>query len=338
MSDWPEKRGDILEVVELLKQNLAIEPDLQSFAAFILDAVETLGGNAFASVRPALDLMQRLRNSGASTGYPLCATLHLERECLFVRWEDQHARIATLEHLPEKETVERLRQRLHDSTVANDPDLLLLKNAEMARHLEETREQARQEMASLQQALEKHQNKLYESLRQAETDPLTGLLNRRAFNEKLDHAFRSTLRQRHSPLTLMLLDLDHFKEVNDQFGHQYGDHYLIRTADTLRSVIREDVDFAFRIGGDEFAILLFADTQLASEKAEFLLKLSECKMSIGIASVTPDTPQELELDKFIHCADEALYKAKNLGRGQFALGFPETHSDSPVFFSTWLTS
>lgn len=323
-------------VVELLKQDLAIEPDLQNFVAFILEAVEKLGGSAFASVPPALRLMQNLRKSGAATGYPLDACLHLHGAYLVVTWEKNREKLAELPAIPEQEAVDALCRHFRDSTMTYDPELLRQKNAEMARYLEETREQARKEMEQLQQSLEKHQNRLYESLRQAETDPLTGLFNRRAFDAKIKQAFRHTMRQRNTPLTLMLLDIDHFKEINDKFGHQYGDAHLVKTAEILRSVIREDVDSAFRIGGDEFAILLFADTQLAFEKAKHLLELSGNKLSIGIASISQHTDPSLMLDAFIHCADEALYEAKHQGRGQFAVGFPE--HNAAVQGQAWLTS
>ncbi len=323
-------------VVELLKQDLAIEPDLQNFVAFILEAVEKLGGSAFASVPPTLRLMQNLRKSGAATGYPLEASLQLHDTYLVVTWEKNREKLTELPEPPEQEAVDELCRHFRDSTMTYDPELLRQKNAEMARHLEETREQAKKEMAQLKQSLEKHQNRLYESLRQAETDPLTGLFNRRAFDAKIKQAFRHTMRQRNAPLTLMLLDIDHFKEINDKFGHQYGDAHLIKTAEILRSVIRVDVDFAFRIGGDEFAILLFADTQLAFEKAKYMLELSGNKLSIGIASISQETDPSLLLEAFIHCADEALYEAKHLGRGQYAVGFPE--QNAAVQGQAWLTS
>lgn len=336
MANWPQNRVGILGVVELLKQDLAIEPDLQNFVAFILEAVEKLGGNAFASIPLALRLMQELRDAGAATGYPLEASLHLDAPLLVVAWEKNRARLAELPMLPEKEEIEALSRHFRDSTITNDPECLRQKNAEMARHLEETREQAKKEMAQLQQSLEKQQSRLYESLRQAETDPLTGLFNRRAFDEKISQAFRRTMRQKASSLTLMLLDIDHFKEINDKFGHQHGDNHLIKTAEIMRGVIREDVDFAFRIGGDEFAILLFADTLLAIEKARCIIELSDNKMSIGIASIAQETPASLVLDAFIHCADEALYEAKRLGRGQYAIGFPEPSPS--ILGQAWLTS
>jgi two-component system cell cycle response regulator len=186
----------------------------------------------------------------------------------------------------------------------------------MERHLYEVRVRTEKEIESLQQAMKKRQNELHESMRQAETDPLTGLLNRRAFDDRLSRAFHHTMRQKNAPLSLVLFDLDYFKEVNDEFGHQFGDAYLNKMAHILRGVIREDVDFAFRFGGDEFAMVIFADYPLACDKAQQVLQLMTNKVSIGITAISPDTPDGLSLESFFHRADSALYEAKHRGRGR----------------------
>jgi diguanylate cyclase (GGDEF)-like protein len=209
-----------------------------------------------------------------------------------------------------------LRQYLQNSTALTDPDILLQRNAQMERLLNEVRARTEKEIKALQQAVEKRQNELHESMRQAETDPLTALLNRRAFDERLGRAFHHTMRQKNVPLSLVMFDLDHFKEINDKFGHQFGDAHLNKMAHILRSVIREDVDFAFRFGGDEFAMVIFADYPLACDKAQQVLQLMDGKVSIGITAINPDTPDGLTLESFIHRADSALYEAKHRGRGR----------------------
>lgn len=330
-----------MESVELLKQNLAIEPDLQNFIGFVLESTSRLGGNPFPASVAALDLMQKLRSAGAATGYPLPVSLQLEEDHLLVRWaedkdaahaappalansgftrvaprEKSYARVAHLPQPPSSAAIEKLRQHLQNSTAAADPALLLQRNAEMVRHLDETRARTEMELKSMQQVLEARQAELYESLRQAETDPLTGLFNRRAFDEKLSRSFRRAMRQRNEPLSLLLFDLDFFKNINDEFGHQYGDAYLNKMAAALLSVIREDVDFVFRFGGDEFAMLIFADYSLACGKAGKVLELMENKVSIGITAINRDTPDDLTLEAFIRHADNALYEAKHRGRGR----------------------
>ena len=305
-----------MDSVKLLQHNLAIEYDLQNFVGFVLESVNTLGGNIFAASIASLELMQQLRSAGAGTGYPLPATLLLDGRLMLVTWKNQHLNIAQLPQLPPQETILQLQQHLQNSTAATDPSILLQRNSEMTRHFNEVRARTEHELEELQKSLKKHQTELHKSMHQAETDPLTGLYNRRAFDEKMGRAFHHAMRQKNSSLSLMLLDIDRFKAVNDQFGHQFGDIFLNRMADSLRSVIREEVDFAFRFGGDEFAIVIFADHSLACDKARQVLQLMENKVSIGITDINPYTPDSLSLGEFIHRADKALYEAKHRGRGR----------------------
>ena len=303
--------------MELLKQDLAIEPDLQNFIGFILESVSRLGGNAFAATIILLNLMQSLRSAGAATGRPMPVSLVLQGHHLLAQWEGQESiRISDFARLPHQEEVMQLRLYLQNSTALTAPDILLQRNAQMVRHLDEIRARTEKEIEALQQAVEKRQSELHESMRQAETDPLTGLLNRRAFDDRLSRAFHHTMRQKNSPLSLVLFDLDYFKEINDEFGHQFGDAHLNKMAHILRGVIRENVDFAFRFGGDEFAMVIFADYPLACDKAQQVLELMGNKVSIGITAISPDTPDGLSLESFFHRADSALYEAKHRGRGR----------------------
>lgn len=148
-------------------------------------------------------------------------------------------------------------------------------------------------------------------------DPLTGLFNRRAFDERLEQAFRRIRRQKEGPVSLLLVDLDNFKSVNDEFGHQTGDRLLVETARVLTGAIREKVDYAFRIGGDEFAVLLFSDHRIACEKAEHILEGMDGKVSIGVATFSEKDREAEDVGTFFRLADEALYEAKRLGRGRF---------------------
>ena len=309
----------ILNPVTLLQQNLAIEHDLQNFIAFIHESVRALDGNIFAATLTTLNLMQKLRSAGAASGHPLPTSLLLTGRQLQVTWENQHLTIVNFDQLPQPDTVAQLKLHLHNSTAATDPAILLQRNAEMARHLAEVRTRTEKELSEMQHNLKKHKAELHESMQRAETDPLTGLLNRRAFDDKLGRAFHHAMRQRNTPLSLVLLDIDFFKSINDQFGHQFGDSYLIKMAKILHSVIRDEVDFAFRFGGDEFAIVIFADYQLACDKAWQVLQLMENRVSIGITDIPPDTPDWLTVDEFIRRADHALYEAKHCGRGRIVV-------------------
>jgi len=302
---------------ELLKQSLAIEPDVQNFIAFVLKSVDTLGGSVFAASIALLKLIENLRNAGAGVGQPVTVRLLLQEQQLVASWgKEERFGILDFAHAPPADRVAELRTFLENSVALVDPEILLQRNIEMMRRFDESRAQAERELADLQRNLLERQRELQASTIEAQTDALTGLLNRRAYDEKLKGAFLRTMRQKDSPLSLMLFDLDHFKEINDEFGHQYGDAYLNKMAIVLREIIREDVDMAFRFGGDEFAAVLFADHAVACGKAKLVLQLMEGKVSIGITAIDANTPDTQTLEEFIRRADDALYEAKRLGRGR----------------------
>lgn len=305
-----------MERNELLKYNLAIEADLQNFIGFVLDTAKRLDGNTFIAASATLEAVQTLRAAGAGTGYPLPVRLVLDDNRLEIESDGlPNKHILDLEETPDGKQVEEIRENLLRSTAAEDPDILLRRTAEMAHYLEQTRERTERELAAMQKSLEKRQAELSASIREAETDALTGLANRRAYDERLDAAFRRAQRQ-NEPLSLVLMDLDYFKQINDTHGHQYGDEYLKRMARAMSLNIRADVDFAFRFGGDEFALLIFADSELARQKAMRILCRMENKVSIGIASISADSGHDASAQDFIHRADDALYAAKREGRGR----------------------
>lgn len=316
--------------MELLKVNLAIEPDLQNFIQFVLDTVSRLGGNSFSATLAMLDLIRDLRSAGAATGYPLPASMRLHKDALLVAWGEngEQKNITTLPDVPEPETVEKLHHHLQQSTAIADPALLLRRNSEMERFLNETRERTERELQAMQEAMEKQQEDLSASILQAETDSLTGLFNRRAYDEKLSRAFKRVVRQADEPLSLILFDLDYFKQINDEFGHQYGDAYLNKMAHAMRSAIRSEVDMVFRFGGDEFAAIVFAPKQIAIMKALDILASMKGRVSIGIASISREEPCDGDLEKFIHRADDALYEAKRNGRGRVVADC--LHSDGSI--------
>lgn len=150
----------------------------------------------------------------------------------------------------------------------------------------------------------------------ARTDPVTGLANSRAFLEILEKAARDPVR-----LTLLYLDLDRFKQVNDRYGHHQGDIVLERTARALRECIRAD-DVAARIGGDEFAVLI-RDVDVAIAEAVGHRLLDRVRLlaagfegtgfgvSVGLASVKGPFPAE----ELLRSADDAMYEAKRGRQG-----------------------
>ena len=160
--------------------------------------------------------------------------------------------------------------------------------------------------------------------RQAMTDDLTGLVNRRRFIEALD-AEIERVRSFGSALTIVLADLDNFKQVNDEFGHHGGDVVLRAFADLIRSHVR-DVDVSGRIGGEEFAILLpETDREGAARVAERMrrslnrvpIAISDersirAASSFGVAELGP----EQSGDDLLRAADAALYRAKDEGKNR----------------------
>src|SRR4029079_8650444 len=160
--------------------------------------------------------------------------------------------------------------------------------------------------------------------RQAITDDLTGLVNRRRFIEALDAEIERAL-SFDSDLTIVLADLDNFKQVNDEFGHHGGDVVLRAFADLIRSHVR-DVDVSGRIGGEEFAILLpETDAAGASRVAERMrrsLNDIAIPLSQGGAIRVPSSFVVAALgsdqsgDDRLRAADAALYRAKDEGKNR----------------------
>lgn len=158
------------------------------------------------------------------------------------------------------------------------------------------------------------------------TDGLTGIANRRHFNEYLETEWLRATRDKY-PISLIMIDIDHFKLFNDRYGHLAGDNCLERVAKTLNNAFNRAGDLAARYGGEEFAIILpntensFSRAEKCRQRIENLQILHEdssvgehVTISLGISSFTPylnSEPQEL-----INMADKALYKAKENGRNK----------------------
>lgn len=187
--------------------------------------------------------------------------------------------------------------------------------------LEEMLEQSNAAMEELRRDLEHVR-------REAMTDGLTGLANRKSFDSEFDRIFQDAEKNKQG-FTLLMLDIDHFKSFNDNFGHQVGDQVLRLVARTLKDSIKGK-DFAARYGGEEFAIIL-PDTDLtgavivgnALRKAvasKDVINRSTGKvlgritMSVGVAEYVADKTVE----DIIERADAALYTAKHNGRNQVA--------------------
>ena len=156
--------------------------------------------------------------------------------------------------------------------------------------------------------------------RRADTDALTGILNRFGFNDAFSREFSRARRYR-QPLSMVLVDIDHFKDVNDRFGHPAGDKVLAGVARLLEANVRES-DTLARWGGEEFAILApmtdAAGSAQLAEKIRGLMEVSHLgpvgavTASFGITEMRPEDSQEAML----HRVDQALYCAKESGRNR----------------------
>jgi diguanylate cyclase (GGDEF)-like protein len=170
----------------------------------------------------------------------------------------------------------------------------------------------------------------------AGTDPLTGAANRRAWDEEL---VGSMVRARRNgrPVSLVLLDLDEFKEYNDRNGHQAGDILLKEAASAWQNILRAS-DILARIGGDEFGILLpGCHLEMAASIAERLrCAYPSAKCSVGVAVWDGSEDKEMLVAR----TDAALYEAKQRGRGRMVVvpdvGKPAPHTTEPAPYTTEL--
>jgi diguanylate cyclase (GGDEF)-like protein len=158
-------------------------------------------------------------------------------------------------------------------------------------------------------------------------DALTGAANRRRFDEVLEIEVRRGFRDA-APVSLVMVDIDHFKIVNDSYGHQTGDDCLVKVVQSLRCAVLRSTDIIARYGGEEFAVILpntggEAAAAIAESMRGFVQELtiphaeSPCQhlsISLGVATLVPGSPYRA--DDLVTLADCALYKAKREGRNR----------------------
>jgi len=169
--------------------------------------------------------------------------------------------------------------------------------------------------------------------RMSVTDALTQLSNRGHFDVMIDEEVRRSLRTE-TPLSVLLLDIDHFKRINDTYGHQFGDDCLRLTADTLKQYGQRAGDVVARYGGEEFVMALPGmNSGEASKQAERIRAAVaalrpahgegrlELTISIGVATLQP--PASCTPTQLLASADAALYRAKHNGRNQVAIAEPD---------------
>lgn len=193
--------------------------------------------------------------------------------------------------------------------------------------LQKSVDESRRELEDSRKQLEQVTAELERSRSLARIDPLTGSVNRRGMEEILEREI-SRARRIKSPLCLALLDIDHFKRVNDEHGHDIGDQALMHLVAVIKPALR-DSDVLCRYGGEEFAIILpdsgrqsslFVIDQLRTKVEHSRLPASACELqlrfSAGVAEVAHDDDQISLLKR----ADTALFAAKRAGRNRVYLG------------------
>jgi len=181
------------------------------------------------------------------------------------------------------------------------------------------------EMMMMKKKLEEQKKNLHH---QAHHDPLTNLPNRLLFHDRLAQSLKGQMREQKT-LAVLFIDLDYFKEVNDQFGHERGDAVLITIAQRMRINTRV-TDTLARIGGDEFTLILngFKEIKNIIKLLDSLLKLiekpiiikgisHELSASVGVSISDPQNPKTY--NQMLKEADTAMYDVKKMGRGKFKI-------------------
>jgi diguanylate cyclase len=219
--------------------------------------------------------------------------------------------------------------RLEELVAANATDVLKLEVMDAVRVLKQVIKERNQRQHERMQFLGSQLRTLGSALesarRESETDPLTQVPNRKAFDEYLARTVEM-YKAFGQPMSLLIVDVDHFKEVNDTLGHMTGDELLRKIANALVMVFLRKTDFVARLGGDEFAVILRetseTDARVLAERALARIHTipinqavepgdkGRATASIGLAPITPPDDEKTWIER----ADRGLYQAKQAGR------------------------
>ena len=186
----------------------------------------------------------------------------------------------------------------------------------------ESNEQLQSRLEAAENQLEKQTKQIESYLTEARTDGLTGLYNRRALDNRLDELFAAFLGGGPS-FVLVLVDIDHFKSINDNHGHQAGDQVLQQVAKMLKTELQDSIMVA-RFGGEEFAIVMKAPMRVAADKMNAVRRtlagqpmVADNKELTVTCSIGVSEPRDdIVIGPVVRRADEALYAAKNIGRNR----------------------
>lgn len=237
----------------------------------------------------------------------------------------QGVRTSTLEY---NDALKEVHETLKDDSSADDVRKAIQGISEKTQNMLQQNETLEEQLTKSTEAIAELKRDLEHVRKEAMTDGLTGLSNRKAFDSELKRVAAES-KVNNTVFTLLMIDIDHFKSFNDNFGHQVGDQVLRLVARTLRDGVKGK-DFASRYGGEEFAIILpDTDIEKGMAVANSLRKIIATKdvvnrstgdvlgritMSVGVA----ESMVGENLDDLIERADGALYTAKHNGRNQVA--------------------
>lgn len=222
------------------------------------------------------------------------------------------------------------RIRAQELALQNEKEARLAKEAALQAEMQQTerlQQLVNERTADLENTLQHLERANRELEKLSAIDALTGVFNRRTFDEKLQEIWLASQRQAR-PLSILLVDIDHFKHVNDSLGHQCGDYVLREFAALVKSLLHRPTDILTRYGGEEFAILL-PDTPLhgAEVVASALVRHAAAHLyvwegtsfhvtaSVGVDSQAPTLPEDAM--SLLTRADNALYQAKQQGRNRW---------------------
>lgn len=183
-------------------------------------------------------------------------------------------------------------------------------------------QQLQNRLDTAEERLESQTHQIADYLTEARTDGLTGLTNRKAFDQTLDELY-ANWQTKHQPFSLGLIDIDHFKKINDTYGHPAGDTVLKKVAETMRTEFRDAVCVA-RYGGEEFAILTLLPEDAAAENLDRLrstiskmeFRHEDVVIPVTISGGTARITVDDKIGKLVRRSDEALYAAKLDGRNR----------------------
>lgn len=208
-------------------------------------------------------------------------------------------------------------------SVSADPKASSPKVMELLEQIMLSNQDLKKRLDAAEIQLDRQTRQIESYLSEARTDALTGLANRRAFDQRLEEMFGAYRKGGGRSFVIALVDIDHFKRINDQFGHQAGDEVLRQVANAIAQQL-EGCYMVARFGGEEFAAIMPTPLRLSSERADKMRKVIAEKsldadgeaiavsVSVGLSELHDDPTTGPPIRR----ADEALYAAKNMGRNR----------------------